>query len=143
MRLGTFVYRSVAEEKWRIRMYFCCNAKVLHFSATWIMKMKDYTINSLKFMYNWSLGLLRFPALEYQWQEPLINLGEVVSSLLFLLTSQIIELLHHVHAHEIFLNGEFNGDPHPGNILLLNDGRVGLIDYGQVTSFYFRSHVAF
>jgi aarF domain-containing kinase len=28
--------------------------------------------------------------------------------------------------------GAFNGDPHPGNILLLKDGRLGLIDYGQV-----------
>jgi aarF domain-containing kinase len=27
--------------------------------------------------------------------------------------------------------GVFNGDPHPGNILLLKDGRIGLIDYGQ------------
>lgn len=30
------------------------------------------------------------------------------------------------------LAGAFNGDPHPGNILLLADGRLGLIDYGQV-----------
>lgn len=37
-----------------------------------------------------------------------------------------------VHAHEIFVNGVFNGDPHPGNIMLCDDGRVGLIDYGQV-----------
>ena len=29
-------------------------------------------------------------------------------------------------------DGVFNGDPHPGNILLLDDGRLGLIDYGQV-----------
>jgi aarF domain-containing kinase len=28
--------------------------------------------------------------------------------------------------------GSFNGDPHPGNIMLLKDGRLGLIDYGQV-----------
>lgn len=28
--------------------------------------------------------------------------------------------------------GAFNGDAHPGNILLLKDGRLGLIDYGQV-----------
>jgi predicted unusual protein kinase regulating ubiquinone biosynthesis (AarF/ABC1/UbiB family) len=28
--------------------------------------------------------------------------------------------------------GVFNGDPHAGNILLLPDGRLGLIDYGQV-----------
>jgi len=37
-----------------------------------------------------------------------------------------------VHAHEIFVDGTFNGDPHPGNIMLLPDGRLGLIDYGQV-----------
>ena len=39
-----------------------------------------------------------------------------------------------VHAHEIFMNGAFNGDPHPGNILLCDDGKIGLIDYGQVTA---------
>lgn len=32
----------------------------------------------------------------------------------------------------LFFSGCFNGDPHPGNILLLKDGRLGLIDYGQV-----------
>ena len=26
----------------------------------------------------------------------------------------------------------FNGDPHPGNILLLDNNKLGLIDYGQV-----------
>lgn len=30
------------------------------------------------------------------------------------------------------MNGVFNGDPHPGNIMLLDDGRIGLIDFGQV-----------
>jgi len=43
-----------------------------------------------------------------------------------------MELLHEVHAHQIFINGAFNGDPHPGNFLLMDDGRIGLIDYGQV-----------
>lgn len=37
-----------------------------------------------------------------------------------------------VHSHELFIDGAFNGDPHPGNVLLLSDGRIGLIDYGQV-----------
>ena len=36
-----------------------------------------------------------------------------------------------MHAHNIFVDGHYNGDSHPGNILLLNDGRVGLIDWGQ------------
>ena len=36
------------------------------------------------------------------------------------------------HRYQIFVDGVFNGDPHPGNILLMPDGRLGLIDYGQV-----------
>ncbi|CAE8731144.1 unnamed protein product, partial [Polarella glacialis] len=34
--------------------------------------------------------------------------------------------------HMIFTSGFVNGDPHPGNLMLLNDGRLGLIDWGQV-----------
>jgi len=45
---------------------------------------------------------------------------------------EMLDFLLRVHAHEIFVDGYFNGDPHPGNILLLEDGRMGLIDYGQV-----------
>lgn len=56
----------------------------------------------------------------YKYTEQPINLGAIMS------------LLNRVHAHEIMVDGAFNGDPHPGNILLLPDGRVGLIDYGQV-----------
>ena len=32
----------------------------------------------------------------------------------------------------IFETGFFHADPHPGNLLLLRDGRVGLVDFGQV-----------
>jgi aarF domain-containing kinase len=44
----------------------------------------------------------------------------------------ILRLVIEVHGYEMLINGCFNGDPHPGNILLLDDGRIGLIDYGQV-----------
>ena len=30
----------------------------------------------------------------------------------------------------VFQDGFFHGDPHPGNVLVLPDGRLGLIDYG-------------
>jgi ubiquinone biosynthesis protein len=30
----------------------------------------------------------------------------------------------------IFRHGFFHGDPHPANILLLDDGRIGLVDFG-------------
>ncbi|RHY98298.1 hypothetical protein DYB35_006748 [Aphanomyces astaci] len=45
---------------------------------------------------------------------------------------ELLRLIVEVHGYEIFVNGCFNGDPHPGNIMLLDDGRIGLIDYGQV-----------
>lgn len=36
-----------------------------------------------------------------------------------------------VHGFEIFVHGLFNADPHPGNLIAMGDGKVGLIDYGQ------------
>ena len=36
-----------------------------------------------------------------------------------------------IHPPPALTTGVFNGDPHPGNILLAPDGRLGLIDYGQ------------
>ncbi len=33
---------------------------------------------------------------------------------------------------QIIVDGVFHADPHPGNILLLDDGRLGLIDFGSV-----------
>jgi ubiquinone biosynthesis protein len=33
---------------------------------------------------------------------------------------------------QVMLGGIFHADPHPGNILLLNDGHLGLIDWGSV-----------
>ncbi|WP_433265114.1 ABC1 kinase family protein [Actinosynnema sp. CS-041913] len=33
---------------------------------------------------------------------------------------------------QVMLNGVFHADPHPGNILLLPDGRLGMLDFGSV-----------
>lgn len=50
--------------------------------------------------------------------------------------AQIVDDLILIHGHEICVDGKFNGDAHPGNILLLGveEGKpqLGLIDYGQV-----------
>lgn len=46
----------------------------------------------------------------------------------------VLALLAGVHAHTIFVNGLYNGDSHPGNVMLLKDGRIGLIDFGQTRS---------
>ena len=84
-----------------------------------LLLAKDVVTNTPAFLYNWTVGLVasRRP---YVWTEAPINLGHV------------IDVINRVHAHEILVNGVFNGDPHPGNILLCPDGRIGLIDYGQV-----------
>ncbi len=34
--------------------------------------------------------------------------------------------------HQVVVDGLFHADPHPGNILLLEDGDVGLLDFGSV-----------
>lgn len=83
--------------------------------------MRDVFWNSLIFAGNWTIRpLVSSKRWEYVQSEKLINLGEILDTLL------------RVHAHEIFQDGAFNGDPHPGNILLMPDGRLGLVDYGQV-----------
>jgi ubiquinone biosynthesis protein len=33
---------------------------------------------------------------------------------------------------QVLLDGTFHADPHPGNVLLLADGRLGLLDFGSV-----------
>ena len=45
---------------------------------------------------------------------------------------KILRTLNEVHAHQIFVDGLYNSDPHAGNVLMMNDGRLGLIDYGGV-----------
>eukprot|EP00985_Skeletonema_marinoi_P029871 scaffold29432_cov153-Skeletonema_marinoi.AAC.4 len=43
-----------------------------------------------------------------------------------------LKTLVHVHGIQMILSGTYNADPHPGNVLLLPDGRLGLLDYGMV-----------
>eukprot|EP00970_Alexandrium_tamarense_P004410 scaffold749_cov193-Alexandrium_tamarense.AAC.10 len=50
--------------------------------------------------------------------------------------AKLVDELLYIHGNQILVDGCFNGDPHPGNILLLgvDEGKpqLGLIDYGQV-----------
>jgi aarF domain-containing kinase len=75
--------------------------------------------NSLRLLYNVSFGLFLEPA-QYHWTSAPLDLASMLA------------LLCRMQANTIFEDGVFNGDCHPGNILLLDDGRLGLIDYGQV-----------
>lgn len=84
------------------------------------LRAKDLVYNLPRFFYNVLYGNWTHKQLPYLKTEAPINLPE------------ILDLLLRVHGYEIFSGGAFNGDPHPGNILLVPDGRLGLIDYGQV-----------
>ena len=57
-----------------------------------------------------------------------VDLGRTVAADL----SQLLKTLVHVHGCQMLLDGLYNADPHPGNVLVLPDGRLGLIDYGMV-----------
>lgn len=46
--------------------------------------------------------------------------------------SELARRLIRLFFHHIFDEGVFHADPHPGNILVLPDGRLGLIDLGSV-----------
>ncbi|CAD7957364.1 unnamed protein product, partial [Amoebophrya sp. A120] len=50
---------------------------------------------------------------------------------LVLRAKKLVHLLLKVHGEQIFHHGFFQADPHPGNFLLMPDGRLGLIDFGQ------------
>ena len=43
-----------------------------------------------------------------------------------------LKTLVHVHGIQLMLSGVYNADPHGGNVLVLPDGRLGLLDYGMV-----------
>lgn len=140
---GKFVFKSLEQEKWD------------SFNTRLLLTAHDIWQNNLRiFAYNtlnpvaWVYG----PA-QYQWTDMSIDLRcdfnyyyhillvflySFVHLLLInlilhvYLCSRTLELLAKVQASNIFYDGIFNGDQHPGNILLLNDGRLGLIDYGQM-----------
>jgi len=67
-------------------------------------------------------------------EEAVGHLGIVRRRRLFRLytkAQKYINLLVDVQGHQMLSLSCFNGDPHPGNCLILNDGRLGLIDFGQ------------
>ncbi len=43
----------------------------------------------------------------------------------------IIQLIANMYFQMIFVDGLFHADPHPGNLLILDDGRLGVLDFGK------------
>jgi len=51
----------------------------------------------------------------------------------------LLHALTEVFGRSILETGFFHADPHPGNIFVLDDGQIGLIDFGQVKQISGRS----
>ncbi len=49
--------------------------------------------------------------------------------------NRIGEIIYRFAFGSIYRYGLFNGDPHPGNYLLLDDGTIAFVDYGCVAEF--------
>lgn len=49
--------------------------------------------------------------------------------------SRVLKTLVHVHGLQMLVDGAYNADPHPGNVLVLPEGRLGLLDYGMIGRF--------
>ncbi|HET8930727.1 MAG TPA: AarF/ABC1/UbiB kinase family protein [Acidimicrobiales bacterium] len=47
----------------------------------------------------------------------------------------VAEAIFRYVMRSLYCMGSFNGDPHPGNYLVLDDGRVAFLDYGLVKHF--------
>lgn len=86
-------------------------------------KLKRVIWNSTAWLWNTSVGLL-FSNFKLSYMPHLKRpyLLDPVS---------LLKLLFEVHGEQVLRAGVFNGDPHPGNILIDEEGRISLIDFGQ------------
>jgi len=44
----------------------------------------------------------------------------------------VLENIAMAYGHMLLVDGLFHADPHPGNLIFLQDGRIGIFDFGQV-----------
>ena len=94
------------------------SANLRHTYTSVIATLYDVACNAVIAIHNHTIGFL-FPEHRRSYQHTVMppNLASIIS------------LLLRVHAFEIFELGAFNADPHPGNILMLSDGRLGKLTW--------------
>ncbi|MGG3449573.1 ABC1 kinase family protein [Domibacillus aminovorans] len=67
--------------------------------------------------------------MEYMDGKPLH--GEVIAGMDIKERQELAQSLSETVLRQVFIDGVFHADPHPGNLLLLKDGRLCLIDFGN------------
>jgi aarF domain-containing kinase len=86
------------------------------------LQWREYGLAARRLAWNWTIG----------WIPGVYMIKPAPPVLPPVNIPKTLDLLWEVHAYEMLISGALNGDPHPGNIMLCDDGRLGLIDYGQV-----------
>ncbi len=57
--------------------------------------------------------------------------------------TQLAQTIANAYGHQIMVDGLFQADPHPGNILVLEGGRAALLDFGLTKELPDRSRLGF
>eukprot|EP01062_Namystynia_karyoxenos_P063561 TRINITY_DN56365_c0_g1_i1.p1 TRINITY_DN56365_c0_g1~~TRINITY_DN56365_c0_g1_i1.p1 ORF type:complete len:557 (+),score=190.61 TRINITY_DN56365_c0_g1_i1:82-1671(+) len=96
--------------RWRISLY------------TFLLHLGDAAANAPRRLWNCVCALLGSP----EWRVGLRRSNPPPN------IRAVLDCVSEVHAWQLFDEGVFNADPHPGNIILMPDGRLGLVDFGQV-----------
>ena len=92
-----------------------------------LQKVRRRLLVGWRCAFNYSIGLVLPKSMKYD----LTTAGDDV--LVPINAARLVDELLAVHGYEILIDGCFNADPHPGNILYIAaTDRLGLIDYGQV-----------
>jgi len=82
--------------------------------------------NVAAMFHNWTIGLI--PGVKKKSYD--------VDQILPINHAKLIDDLIMIHGHQCLVDGYFNADPHPGNMMILDlekgKPQIGLIDYGQV-----------
>lgn len=89
--------------------------------------MKDKRIYVPSVFLDWTTE--RMLVMEYVNGAPLR--GDVVQGMEQSERQALARSLSETILRQVFIEGIFHADPHPGNLLLLKDGRLGLIDFGN------------
>ena len=87
-----------------------------------MLKWREMSLTVRRLAWNWTVG----------WIPGVTTIASSPRILPPVNIPKALDLLWEVHAFEMLISGALNGDPHPGNMLLCDDGKIGLIDYGQV-----------
>jgi aarF domain-containing kinase len=90
-----------------------------------LLMSRDFFLNLPVSFGNLCIAAINMFGFELQYLQPF-------KSFIPLNSAFIMETLLEAHGKQILVDGYFNADPHPGNFLLLENNKIGLIDYGQV-----------